>query len=948
MPSALRTLCAALLCVCATALAPPAAALVNTTALGAVRALQTSALSACSDVRFADRATLAAGVLHGCALTAAGAPLCWGDAAYGEATPPSAASNGQVALAVGYGYTCTVSLAGRTACWGRNYWGVQQLPSSVLTDQVFVAAGGGFACSVSAMGAAVCWGANEHGQSNVPADALGIVSLSTGDEHVCAALSTGQVLCWGNSDQSRTSVPADLAWSQVAVTAAFNHACALSQSGAVRCWGDNSAGQCSVPEPARSGQVALAAGGYWGGESHTCSLSARGIVACWGSNTHSQATVPTLVSEHIVAIAAGWRASCALSASRDIFCWGSSDYGVEAVPASASAGIALPCRSALLLPSSSNSPSSSMTPSITQTATTTPSSSQTAMPTSTRTPGLACPPSLFRNLRRTDLVGIPLSDTPLAVSSEGACRIACCSAPSCDGYAFAFTELRFGDASCFLYANVTATAPSSGYASGLRADVVLRGVLASSSPVGTPLPAGGRPQRGGSVTPTVSPSVLATPSHTSRSVDVFGTVVTVAGSGSSSVWSYNGEQALGVGLWHPTGVAVAHDGTIVISDHNANFVFRLSGGLIFTVAGTGVYGFSGDEGPANQAAVAGPFGVSISGSGDVYIGDRANGRIRCVSGGVIRTVVSGLVDPVSPLISPDGGIYIADFSGHTVRLASPSEGYVSRVIAGNGQVNSYAGDGSNPLTTSIGGPHSLAFGTPRTLLIAGTVSNRIFSLSLATGYLASVAGNGAAGFSGDSGRAVDAQLSSPHGIAFHGPTGAMFIADTGNNRIRMVTTSGIISTVVGSGAASFNGDGLSATATSISGPRLVVFDGEDLLFSDSMNNRIRRAIAMPNTPSPSPTASPYCSPSLFRSLSRMDLVGTLVGTALTPGAPTLVSSPADCRQACCDAPACDGFSFGTGDASYVSGGTASCFLLINITQLIPNNAFSSGIYESTL
>ena len=99
---------------------------------------------------------------------------------------------------------------------------------------------------------------------------------------------------------------------------------------------------------------------------------------------------------------------------------------------------------------------------------------------------------------------------------------------------------------------------------------------------------------------------------------------------------------------------------------------------------------------------------------------------------------------------------------------------------------------------------------------------------------------------------------------------------------------------------------------------------------------------------PSPTPNNYCADSLFRTLPRMDLVGTLVGTALSPGSRVLLPSASDCRQACCDAPACDGFSFAASDLGVADASAASCFLLVNITQLIPNNAFSSGIYESTL
>lgn len=99
-----------------------------------------------------------------------------------------------------------------------------------------------------------------------------------------------------------------------------------------------------------------------------------------------------------------------------------------------------------------------------------------------------------------------------------------------------------------------------------------------------------------------------------------------------------------------------------------------------------------------------------------------------------------------------------------------------------------------------------------------------------------------------------------------------------------------------------------------------------------------------------PSTSPYCMPSLFRSLPRMDLVGALVGTALSPGSISPVPSLEACRQSCCDAAACDGYSFASGDASLLPGGSgvASCFLYVNITQLVPSSGYSSGIYESTL
>ena len=99
-------------------------------------------------------------------------------------------------------------------------------------------------------------------------------------------------------------------------------------------------------------------------------------------------------------------------------------------------------------------------------------------------------------------------------------------------------------------------------------------------------------------------------------------------------------------------------------------------------------------------------------------------------------------------------------------------------------------------------------------------------------------------------------------------------------------------------------------------------------------------------PTPSPTTTPYCQPSLFRPLPRTDLVGSLVGTAIAPGQPVTHPSEAACRQACCDAATCDGYSFEAGAARLL--GQANCYLLVNVTQLVPSNAMASGLRESAL
>jgi hypothetical protein len=123
-----------------------------------------------------------------------------------------------------------------------------------------------------------------------------------------------------------------------------------------------------------------------------------------------------------------------------------------------------------------------------------------------------------------------------------------------------------------------------------------------------------------------------------------------------------------------------------------------------------------------------------------------------------------------------------------------------------------------------------------------------------------------------------------------------------------------------------------------------------------MASGLHSSVPYPGAPSttPTPTASPShsptpnCAPSLFRVLPRMDLVGSLVGTSQTPNMPILLPSADSCRRACCDTPACHGYSFAATELAISSLGSASCFLYVNITQLIPSSGYSSGIYESTL
>jgi hypothetical protein len=186
-------------------------------------------------------------------------------------------------------------------------------------------------------------------------------------------------------------------------------------------------------------------------------------------------------------------------------------------------------------------------------------------------------------------------------------------------------------------------------------------------------------------------------------------------------------------------------------------------------------------------------------------------------------------------------------------------------------------------------------------------------------------------------------------------SGNVLIADIGNNRIRRVDAgTGVMMTVAGNGSFGFSGDGGPATSAMLGNPVAVaVIGGGYLLIADTSNHRLRRlaltTVVSPSTtatPTPTPSTSPYCAPSLFRLLPRMDLVGSLVGTALSPREPVRVTTDAACRQECCDAPACDGYTFDASSGRQHNSG--ECYLYVNVTQLVPSSTMASGVRESVL
>jgi sugar lactone lactonase YvrE len=337
-----------------------------------------------------------------------------------------------------------------------------------------------------------------------------------------------------------------------------------------------------------------------------------------------------------------------------------------------------------------------------------------------------------------------------------------------------------------------------------------------------------------------------------------GIISTVAGNGSAE-FSGDGGSATAAGLYFPVGVALDASGSLYIADSYNNRIRKVAAGsgIISTVAGNGTAGFLGDGGPATTAGLASPRGVALDPSGNLYITDSGNRRIREVAAGsgIISTVAgngtgefsgdggpataAGLFSVTSPALDASGNLYIADTYNYRIRKVVAESGIIS-TVAGNGSAG-FSGDGGPATAAGLARPFGLALDASGNLYFADTDNYRIRKVTAGSGIISTVAGNGSTGFSGDGGPATAARLS-PVGVALDASGNLYF---TGNNRIRKVTAgSGIISTVAGNSSTGFSGDGGPATAAGLNFPYGVALDASgNLYIADSLSNRVRAVLA---------------------------------------------------------------------------------------------------------
>lgn len=338
-----------------------------------------------------------------------------------------------------------------------------------------------------------------------------------------------------------------------------------------------------------------------------------------------------------------------------------------------------------------------------------------------------------------------------------------------------------------------------------------------------------------------------------RKMTVSGSISTVAGSGVSG-FGGDGGKATSAQISFPTGLAVDSSGNLFIADYVNRRVREVKAdGNITTIAGIGTQGFSGDGGLATSAQFYLPAAVALDKTGNLFIADSSNSRVRKVStAGIISTVAgdgnkgfSGdgsaatsakLYSPVGVAVDSTGTLYIADSINQRVRKVT-SDGVIS-TVAGNGTPG-FSGDGSSATSAQLSHPWGVAVDSAGSLYIADTVNHRIRKVT-SSGAISTVAGAGIAGYGGDGSVATLAQLQFPAGVTVDS-AGNLYISDFGNNCIRKVTSAGIISTVAGTGAGEFSGDGGQATSAGLNGPTSVFVDAAGNMFIvDHLNSRIRK------------------------------------------------------------------------------------------------------------
>jgi sugar lactone lactonase YvrE len=319
--------------------------------------------------------------------------------------------------------------------------------------------------------------------------------------------------------------------------------------------------------------------------------------------------------------------------------------------------------------------------------------------------------------------------------------------------------------------------------------------------------------------------------------------------------SPSGVPAISISLNLPAGVASDGKGNVYVALRGAHQVVRIdSSGILYLVAGTGALGTQGpggDGGPATSATLSLPLALAFDTSGNLYIADAGANRIRMVdTSGVIHTfagnghnvnsgdggpaINASLNTPSAIAFDLNGNLLIADTGNNEIRMVSP-QGIITKV-AGTGNA-AYDGDNGTAATAAFSGPTGVAVDHLGNIYISDTGNQRVRMLSTA-GITSVIAGNGTKGSFGDGRQANTSEVSNPGGLLFD-TAGNLYIADIGNDRVRRIAPNGVISNYAGSGTVGAAGDGGYAIAANLNLQGIGMDPQNNLIIADGANYRVR-------------------------------------------------------------------------------------------------------------
>jgi len=361
---------------------------------------------------------------------------------------------------------------------------------------------------------------------------------------------------------------------------------------------------------------------------------------------------------------------------------------------------------------------------------------------------------------------------------------------------------------------------------------------------------------------------------------------------------YNGDgiPAVEANLYAPEGICLDSLKNIYIADPGNNRVRKVtkSTGLITTIAGNGISGFSGDDSLATNAQLYDPEAVVIDNAGNVYIADAGNNRIRKVSAatGIITTIAGSgptgvgtgangdygpainarIANPSGLCLDKSGNIYIADYGNNKIRRVDASTGIITTVAGKGGNPGytggfiGYSGDGGPATDAVFSGPVQVFADNYNNLFICDQWNHAVRKVDAATGIITTVVGDGTgiAGYFGDGGSATNAQLNQPCGV-YVDQQENIYIADYWNGSIRKVDVTGTITTIAGTGTRGYSDDGQPATATGLKCANVFLDQQGTVYIADMDNNRIKKmynpaSVVSVGTPEKQEILSAYPNP----------------------------------------------------------------------------------------